>query len=288
MSATKSMRKTRQIPRPFLKWVGGKGQLLPELVAYVQRAAPFGRYHEPFVGGGALFFELARQGRLDGHPNAFLSDNNLRLIEAYQCVQTSVEPLLALLRMHKARHCKEYYYAVRAEVPDTPLKRTARLLYLNKTCFNGLYRENSKGEFNVPMGKYTDPRICDVENLRAAAHALGRAEISQRHFRCILEQAEPGDFVYFDPPYHPVSATSSFTRYEQKDFGPRDQEELAEVCVALHERGVKFLLSNSYTPFILKLYDQPAFTLREVFATRAINSKAERRGKVSEVLVSNF
>lgn len=273
------------VPRPFLKWAGGKGQLLAELRRCVNRAMPFARYHEPFVGGGALFFELWRSGILEGK-EAFLSDNNGRLIDTYLGVKEDVEAVIRRLREHKAAHSEEHYYAVRAETPRGRAARAARIIYLNKTCYNGLFRENRRGEFNVPMGRYVNPVICDVENLRAVAAALSDVAVSQGHFRGILETAKLGDFVYFDPPYHPVSKTSSFTGYDKGHFGEEDQRELARVFGALSERGVKVLLSNSMTPLVKELYRD--FHIEDVYATRAVNSRADKRGKIAEALVRNF
>jgi len=278
-------RLNRELPQPFLKWAGGKGQLLADLWARVSAALPFGRYHEPFVGGGALFFDLFRRGTLGLMP-ASLSDNNDRLTETYEAVRDDVDRVINLLKAHRARHDKDYYYAMRARVPEDRTERAARIIYLNRTCFNGLYRENSKGLFNVPMGSYKDPRICDETNLRAVSAALGDADLGQRPFAEVLDRAEPGDLVYFDPPYHPVSETASFTAYHNGGFGKEDQQALAEVFRALDRRRVKVLLSNSWTPFVLDLYD--GFTIEEVRATRAVNSRADSRGKVSEALVRNF
>jgi len=269
---------------PFLKWAGGKGQLLPELAARVEKGAPFGRYHEPFAGGGALFFELAGMRLLK--EKAFLSDSNANLIDAYQGVQQCVEEIIKLLMLHKAQHCKEHFYRVRSDVPKRLAERAARIIYLNRTCFNGLFRENSKGEFNVPMGSYKNPRICDEENLRACAKALKRATVEQRPFETVLERAQAGDFVYFDPPYVPVSATSNFTSYDKGGFGEDSQRRLAEVFAELAQRGVKVLLSNSETPLVRELYR--GFKIETVYATRLVNSRADRRGKVPEVLVRNF
>jgi DNA adenine methylase len=274
----------RIMPRPFLKWVGGKSQLLPELIAAVDRADGFNRYHEPFVGGGALFFELYRKNRL--RKQAWLSDNNPRLIEAYQGVKDDVEKLIALLEKHKARHSHDYYYEMRANVPKSSVERAARIVYLNKTCYNGLFRENSKGIFNTPIGTYTNPQICDEENLRAVSAALAKAKIEQRHFEAVLEKAKPGDLVYFDPPYHPVSKTASFTAYAQGGFGEDSQRLLARTFADLAGRGVKVLLSNSMTDLIAELYTD--FTIEVVQATRNVNSKAGRRGKIEEALISNF
>lgn len=273
------------LPRPFLKWAGGKRQLLEELETRVAMARPHGRYHEPFVGGGALFFHLYAQKHLGGL-KANLSDSNPRLIEAYQGVQHNVEQVIALLEEHEARHGEAHYYQVRAALPEDAVARAARIIYLNKTCFNGLYRENSKGEFNVPMGRYKNPTICDADNLRAVSAALRRCRVGRRHFTAILDHAEPGDLVYFDPPYDPVSKTANFTSYHQEQFGEDAQRSLADVYRRLDERGVKLLLSNSDTPLIQDLYRH--YTVETVMANRMVNSNAEKRGKVREVLVRNF
>ena len=269
---------------PFLKWAGGKGQLLEGLLERVAAAGEFGRYHEPFVGGGALFFGLLESKRL--RRNAYLSDSNQNLVNAYVGVQRNVEGVIELLRRHKARHSEEYFYEVRSSVPETIEARAARIIYLNRTCYNGLYRENSRGEFNVPFGRYKNPTICDEENLRACAKALKRAKVEQRPFETVLESAQPGDFVYFDPPYVPVSATSSFTSYDKEGFGEDAQRRLAEVFAELAQRGVKALLSNSDTPLVRELYSD--FKIEVVYATRLVNSRADRRGKVAEVLLRNF
>jgi DNA adenine methylase len=272
-------------PRPFLKWVGGKRQLLDELESRIADVRPHGRYHEPFVGGGALFFDLYSRKQL-GRYKATLSDNNGRLIEAYQSVQENVEQIIALLEEHKVAHTKKYYYQVRAQVPEDPVARAARIIYLNRTCFNGLFRENSKGGFNVPMGRYKDPKICDAPNLRAVSAALQRCTVKQEHFAAILSAAKSGDFVYFDPPYAPVSKTSSFTAYHKGEFGETSQRELAAVFDELTKKGVKALLSNSDTPLVHELYQRHRVEL--VQASRKINSRADKRGKVNEVLVRNF
>ena len=272
-------------PRPFLKWVGGKGQLLEHLMNAIDRAGDFGRYHEPFVGGGALFFALWRAKRL-GRPHAYLSDGNLNLVETYQGVKENVDEVIALLRDHTKRHSEAYFYAMRAEVPDSVTARAARIIYLNKTCFNGLYRENSKGLFNTPFGRYKNPVICDEKNLRAASDALRHANIEARSFEVVLDHAKKGDLVYFDPPYLPVSKTSNFTAYAKDGFGMVGQERLAEVFAKLDRRGVKVMLSNSDAPPIRALYEN--FALQDILATRAVNSRGDRRGKVSELLVTNF
>lgn len=269
------------MPRPFLKWAGGKGQLLDKLMGVVDSASPFQRYHEPFVGGGALFFELARQGLL--HETPYLSDTNPNLIETYVGVRDRVEEVIERLHEHARCHSKDYYYSVRANVPDDLVARAARIIYLNKTCYNGLYRENSKGEFNVPFGRYRNPAICDEENLRAASEALQGADISTRSFETVLELARPGDLVYFDPPYHPVSKTSSFTSYAKDGFSEADQRRLASVFDQLAQSGIRVFLSNSMTRLVRDLYSH--FEIVEVRANRALNSNAHRRGKISEALV---
>lgn len=272
-------------PQPFLKWVGGKRQLLGELRSRVALARPYGRYHEPFVGGGALFFDLYRRHEL-GRSKAHLSDNNPRLIEAYEGVQKNVEQVIALLEQHQARHCEDHYYKVRADVPEDRIAAAARLIYLNRTCFNGLYRENSKGEFNVPMGRYKNPLICNPSNLRAVSAALCRCQIYRSHFTAVLDRAVEGDLVYFDPPYDPVSKTANFTSYHRDPFGEDAQRSLADVFRRLHGRGVKLMLSNSDTPLIQDLY--APFTIEVVMARRLVNSRADKRGEVREVLVRNF
>ena len=223
-----------------------------------------------------------------GPDEAFISDTNANLTAAYLGLQLDAEGVIERLREHKARHSREHYYAVRSAVPESMAEQAARVIYLNKTCFNGLFRENSRGLFNVPMGRYKNPLICDEENLRACAEALKRAQIRTEGFEAVLDRAKPGDLVYFDPPYHPVSKTASFTKYAKDDFGVAEQRRLAEVFEELDGRGVKVLLSNSMTEFVRELYgDMPGITIDEVLASRCVNSRADRRGKVSEALVSN-
>ena len=273
------------MPRPLLKWVGGKGELLPELLRRVETIGEFGRYHEPFVGGGALFFEMVRLGKMP-RKKARLSDNNAPLVETYLAVREDVDRVISLLLEHKARHDEKYFYAVRAVVPKDRFARAARIVYLNKTCFNGLYRENSKGEFNTPMGKYKNPNICDEPNLRAAAEAFRKANLSHAHFTAVLDHAEPGDFVYFDPPYHPISKTSSFTGYDKGGFNEDSQRLLAKTFLDLTQRGVHAMLSNSMTDFVRELYKD--FRMDEVMVRRSINSNAGKRGQIGEVLIRNI
>ncbi|MEW6280305.1 MAG: DNA adenine methylase [Candidatus Eremiobacterota bacterium] len=264
---------------PVLKWAGGKRALLSQYEAFFP--AEFGDYHEPFVGGAAVFFHL--QPRL-GQRRAFLGDVNGELINFYQVLRDHVESLIELLGRHKSRHSDAYYYKVRQKAPRDPVQRAARLGYLNKTCFNGLYRVNSRGGFNVPVGRYRNPAILDEDRLRAASRALQGTDLQQEKFTAVLERARPRDLVYFDPPYHPLSLTSNFTSYTSDCFTEQDQRDLAEVFRQLHRKGVLVLLSNSDTPLIRELYR--GFCLHPVQAPRCINSRADSRGAVQELLIS--
>jgi DNA adenine methylase len=271
-------------PYPFLKWVGGKRQLLPELLKAVEVAGTFRHYHEPFLGGGALFFALARTGQLEGR--AYLSDLNQNLMDAWLGVRDHVDQVVRILKEHRKHHSEAYFYRLRDRVPRTLATRAARIIYLNKTCYNGLYRENSKGRFNAPFGRYANPRICDEDNLRAVSAALGRARLDTRHFRSVLKYARRGDLVYFDPPYVPLSKTADFTSYSKEGFGAGEQAGLADVFARLANRGVKVVLTNSMTDYTVELYRE--FYVYQVLANRVVNSRADSRGKVAEALVTSF
>ncbi|HEY9669397.1 MAG TPA: DNA adenine methylase [Coleofasciculaceae cyanobacterium] len=265
-------------PRPFLKWAGGKTKLIQQYLPYFPK--DFKTYYEPFLGGGAVFFYL-------NPPEAVLTDINPELVNAYHCVRDNVEELIALLEAHQQKHSPDYYYKVRQCKSLTHLKQAARLIYLNKTCFNGLYRENSKGEFNVPIGKYKNPRICNPELLRSVSLALQKAQIKVSSFEQILEQVTSADdFVYFDPPYHPLSSTSNFTAYNRASFSQDDQIKLKHTFTELAERGVKVMLSNSDCKFIRELYQ--GFNIYSISASRLINSKANKRGRISELLITSY
>ncbi|MDI6880266.1 MAG: DNA adenine methylase [Desulfitobacteriaceae bacterium] len=274
---------THLTPQPFLKWAGGKRQLLPEIIK--QMPETFHTYYEPFVGAGAVLFRLEPT-------QAVVSDINEELINTYCVIRDSLEELLVELGKHQNE--REYYYAVRDSdlSPEfgerSPVEKAARIIYLNKTCFNGLFRVNSKGHFNVPFGRYVHPKICDVENLRAVHAYLSehQVEILHQDFEAVLTQAVEGDFVYLDPPYEPLSETSSFTSYSLKGFNQAEQVRLKKVFDKLTERGVDVLLSNSASPFIVDLYAEYHPLL--VSATRTINSKASLRGKIDEVLIKNY
>ncbi len=265
-------------PRPFLKWAGGKGQLISQYIPHFP--AGFSTYHEPFLGGGAIFFHLLPA-------RSRLMDINPELVNLFECIRDHVDAVIIRLAEHRDQHCQDYYYQMRAEVPTQAIARAARLVYLNKTCFNGLYRENSKGFFNVPMGRYKNPPICDPDLLYAAASALQTAHIAQQPFEAVLDHATTRqDFVYFDPPYYPISATSKFTSYNRYAFTELDQIRLRQVFGELRDRGVKVMLSNSDCPFIRDLYQD--FTIHTISASRSINSNAEKRGKITEVLVTSY
>jgi len=267
----------RQVPRPFVKWAGGKSQILGHLLGCVPPR--FGRYYEPFVGGGALFFALLPE-------DAVISDSNEELINAYLVIRDHVEELIESLKKH--RNEEDYYYAVREQDPDklSPVERASRFIYLNKTCYNGLWRVNSRGKFNVPFGRYKNPRICDEENLRAVSRALQGVSILCCDFEEAVANAGPGDFVYFDPPYYPLSETARFTQYTREDFGPEEHARLARVFKELDKRGCFVLLSNSDTEFVRSLY--AGYNIRPVQANRCINCKGDRRKGVTELLISNY
>ena len=282
---SRSRRVTRDA-KPFLKWAGGKQQLLAQYELYFPTS--FHRYFEPFVGGGAVFFHLWNTGRL---PSAtYLFDNNEELINAYVVVRDRLDELIKALAVHKERHCKEYYYKIRnldrQNIVLSDVERAARTIYLNKTCYNGLYRVNRRGQFNVPMGSYKNPKILDEDLLRTASIALQGTCIEARDFRSVVEMARAGDFFYFDPPYDPVSKTASFTGYTAKSFHDQDQRDLADVFTRLTTKGCLCMLSNSYTPFVLELYQHCRIEI--VQANRAINSNANGRGTVEEVVVLNY
>jgi DNA adenine methylase len=263
--------------KPFVKWVGGKRQLLPVLLS--RAPVSFGRYFEPFVGGGALFFALRPR-------SAVLSDINAELITAYEVVRDKPDQLISALEVH--RYDADYFRAIRAiqAAALEPVGRAARFIYLNKTGYNGVYRVNSQGQFNVPFGKYLNPTICDENNLRLDSAALAGQVVKTASFEMVLDAAKPGDFVYFDPPYIPLSATSSFTSYTAGGFTLSDQKRLATVFRQLDKRGCQLMLSNSSVAAIPTLY--AGYRIEQVAANRAINCKAERRGAIQEVLVRNF
>ena len=278
----KKKKKIVAVPHPFIKWAGGKKQLLEQIDEYLPQK--FNNYIEAFVGGGALFFYLL--------PNkAFLIDNNEELINCYNVIQNKVKDLIISLKKHKNE--KEYFYKIR-NIDRNPqeynnksdVERASRTIFLNKCCFNGLFRVNSRGEFNVPFGKYKNPKFCDKENLLTVNKVLKNIRIVNGDFQECLKFVKKDDFVYFDPPYQPISETSNFTSYTKENFSKKDQVRLFEVYEELDNRGCRLMLSNSYNDFILELYDN--FNIKTVYAKRAINSDATGRGEIKEVLIINY
>ncbi len=273
--------------QPFLKWAGGKRQLLPEIRKYVPKR--YKLYFEPFVGAAAVLFDIQPRA-------AIINDANAELINCYHVLKRDPEALIAKLSEHKENNDKKYFYRLR-QLDREPsfallsdIERAARIIYLNKTCYNGLFRVNSQGQFNVPFGNYTNPNIVDEVVIRAASRYLTEADvaISNDDFAAAVNGAGRGDFVYLDPPYDPVSDTSSFTGYNLNSFDKKEQRRLKDLCDDLTRRGCKVLLSNSATDFIRDLYgDRTRYTIVEVEANRNINSVGTGRGKINELLILN-
>jgi DNA adenine methylase len=272
---------SRIVCRPFVKWVGGKSQLIAPLIQRVP--TDFKRYFEPFVGGGALMFKTQPK-------NAYISDINSELINAYQIVKEDVKSLIKDLRKHV--YDKDYFYKVRNLDRSldykrlSPVQRASRLIFLNKTCYNGLYRVNSSGQFNTPFGRYTDPTIVDEVNLRACSKVLAGTTINLSSFLDIEPIISRDDFVYFDPPYVPLSSTANFTTYSRQGFDQKMQISLFEMCCSLDRKGARFMLSNSSAQFVRRLYKK--FNINLVSAARSINSNGAKRGQINEVIVTNY
>jgi DNA adenine methylase len=270
--------------RPILKWAGGKARLVSQIL---ERLPPeIGTYYEPFVGGAAVFFALASASRFK---RAVLSDLNHDLVDVYKGVKKDVGGVIALLTDYRKRHDHDTYYATRELDPKSLdlVQRAARLIYLNKTGYNGLYRVNRSGQFNVPLGRYENPSICDEPRLRAAAQALKRVTLKVMDFADASRAAKRGDAIYFDPPYVPLSKTSSFTSYHSEAFGEEEHQRLADTFADVTRRSIAAVLSNSDNRITRRLYKNAAFDLERVLVTRPINSKASARGTVAELLVSN-
>lgn len=260
---------------PFLKWAGGKRRLLPLLLPLLR--AERGRYHEPFLGGGAVFFGLAPAA-------ATLGDANARLVATYEAVRDDVEGVLEVLST--LVYDKAVYLDARRSLDEgTTAERAARFIYVNKAGFNGLYRVNAKGQFNVPFGRYANPTICDADGLRAASKALRGVEIRHEPFERVLERAVRGDVVYLDPPYLPISATSSFTGYTEGGFRLADHRRLRDVALELAGRGARVVLSNSAAPAIRDLYGD-GFAVTEITAARSINSRPDGRAPIAELVIT--
>ncbi|WP_096273379.1 DNA adenine methylase [Paucisalibacillus globulus] len=271
---------------PVLKWVGGKRQLLHEIIPLIPLNAS--TYVEPFVGGGAVLFEY--------QPNkAIINDFNEELINVYNVIKDSPDELVELLITHKENNNQEYFYEIRALDRQenyidnlSNVERAARIIYLNKTCYNGLFRVNSAGQFNTPFGKYKNPNIVNRPVIYAMSNYFNEKNIKimNTDYKGALKNLRKGAFVYFDPPYLPVSTSSSFTGYTENGFTLEQQIELKEQCDNLNRRGIKFLLSNSDHPIIRDLYKD--YNIKTIKAKRAINSKANKRGEINEVLVYNY
>ena len=269
-----------RVARPCIKFVGGKTALLPEILPRLPEK--IGTYYEPFIGGGAVFFALAAEKRFE---SAVLSDVNEELMNMYAILAR--EPTVLIRELRKHVYDEKYYYSVRAQDPALlrASERAARFIYLNKSAFNGLYRVNKKGQFNVPFGRYTNPTICDEENLMACSTVIRGNTITVCDFERMLVEPEPGDAVYFDCPYWPASESANFTMYSKGGFTPDDQRRLRDCALQLKKRGVSVLLSNADVPAVRELYSD-GFVLHSVVSRRRVNSKSDRRGPVGELLIA--
>ena len=278
------IRRNNKLVLPFVKWVGGKRQLLNEVEKHIPEQ--FSRYYEPFVGGGAVLFYLQPK-------NAVINDSNEELVNLYNVIKESPEELIEDLKKHKNE--EKYFYDIRGIDRErekyqvlTRIQRASRIIFLNKTCYNGLFRVNSSGEFNSPFGRYKNPNIVNDIIIRAVGNYLSKnnIQILNTDYEKSLSKTRKGAFVYFDPPYYPISDSSSFTGYTKKGFDRTEQERLKKVCDKLNDKGVNFLLSNSSTEFIRDLYKD--YNIFSIKAKRAINSNGDGRGEITEVLVRNY
>jgi len=275
-------------PKPFVKWAGGKRQLIPILNRNLPES--FGTYYEPFLGGGALLFHILYK---KNNQKCSVSDLNSDLVLAYTVIRDRPDALIISLKNHEKNYqtdSNSYYYSVRESNPRSAIEKTSRLIFLNRTCFNGLYRVNSKGKFNVPLGKYTNPNIVNEENIRSVSHILqsNRTSIKCRDFEAVLLDAKKGDLVYFDPPYQPVSTTANFTSYTNKDFTYDDLRRLAELCLRLDSKGCKVLLSNSDSKEVTDIFSEKPWKVTKIEANRSINSNSKKRTGHFELLIKNY
>jgi len=275
-------------PKPFVKWAGGKRQLIPEIEKHLPEK--FSSYFEPFLGGGALLFHLLSENK---NLKGYVSDLNSDLILAYVTIRDNLDGLLKSLQKHSNNYfsdSKSYYYSVRESNPKSQIEKVSRLLFMNRTCFNGLYRVNSKGKFNVPLGRYSNPNIVQEENLRSVNQFLNHNKIiiKCQDFSSTVEKVKKGDFVYFDPPYQPVSKTANFTSYTNGNFGLNDLKRLSKVSNQLAKKGVNVLLSNSSSKQVRELFSSKDWKIFEIEANRAINSDSNKRTGHSEFLIKNY
>ncbi len=301
--ATRYIKNETKVAKPFLKWAGGKGQLLKEIEKYYHfDSGKITKYAEPFVGGGAVLFDILNKYDLK---EVYISDINADLINAYQVIRDNVEELIALLYKMQSEFIpidtnarRNYYFNVRnkfnePKTSDNNIEKAALLIFLNKTCFNGLFRVNRRGQFNVPMGAYKNPLICDEENLRAVSKKLKAVTIVRGDYKKSSDFIDENTFVYFDPPYRPLTETASFTAYNENAFGDNEQKELAEFAEKMRQRGALVVASNSDPKntnpddnFFEEIY--PNFKIKRVEAVRMINCNSDARGKIKELLISNF
>ena len=275
-------------PKPFVKWAGGKRQLFPILSQHIPKN--FDTYFEPFLGGGAVLFDLISK---NSQLKCFASDLNSTLILSYVTIRDKVDDLIMSLEEHSENYFKnteEYYYQVRDSNPKNQIDQVSRLMFLNKTCFNGLYRVNSKGKFNVPIGKYVNPNIVNKENLLILSHALQSKGISIKceDFTTALKKPQEDDFVYLDPPYQPVSSTANFTSYTNDNFGYKDQERLFTEFKKLDSKGCKIMLSNSKSQEVIELFSEYSDNIIEINTNRFINSNSKKRTGHTEILIKNY
>jgi DNA adenine methylase len=298
-------------PHPFLKWAGGKRQLISEITSRLPKnIKEYDTYIEPFVGGGALMYHLLHNYNFE---NVVAIDINAELILCYKTLQTDVQKVIAELKMMRDRYPsfedhegrKLFYYAIRRDwnaivgtdvfslEKNEQIKRVAKTIFLNRTCFNGLFRVNSKGHFNVPIGSYRNPSILDKENLINVSNSIQKVQFHHAHYSNVLHFLGKKTFIYFDPPYRPLTTSSSFTAYSKSGFNDENQKHLAELCKQLNKNGVQFMLSNSDPKntndgdlFFDNLYD--SFRIDRIEANRAINSNGNGRGKITEILVQNY
>lgn len=275
-------------PKPFVKWAGGKRQLIP--ILHQNLPLSFGVYYEPFLGGGALLFHILAQ---KNDQRCSVSDLNSDLVLAYTTIRDQADALIISLKNHEKNYQKDsesYYYSIRESIPRDEVEKTSRLIFLNRTCFNGLYRVNSKGKFNVPLGKYTNPNIVNEENIYSVSRILQSCQISIkcRDFEAVLRDAKKGDLVYFDPPYQPISTTANFTSYTDRDFTYDDLTRLAELCFALDSKGCKVLLSNSASKEVADMFVKNPWKVTKIEANRSINSNCKKRTGHFELLIKNY
>lgn len=275
-------------PKPFVKWAGGKRQLIPILNENLPKT--MGTYYEPFLGGGALLFHILTER---GGQKCGISDLNSDLVLAYTTIRDKTDELISSLKNHAKNYQKDsksYYYTIRDSNPRSAVGKTSRLLFLNRTCFNGLYRVNSKGKFNVPLGRYTNPNIVNEENIHSVSQVLQSRKVSIkcRDFESVLDDAKKDDLVYFDPPYQPVSDTANFTSYTNKSFTYDDLKRLAKLCLKLDSKGCKVMLSNSNSQEVADMFTEKQWQLKKIAANRSINSDSKKRTGHYELLIKNY